>query len=209
MHVRKDTNYSYKCKMCGNCCRHYWDIILTKEDVLLWDQNGKDKFLKHIQINPLSISPAGLGDHTFGVSVIEIPDVVEYNNKEFNKVEFENRLEKIRAFVLDNHDYLGEGTSNLPVHSYFSFFFPVDTYFEEVGPRPIFSPKSIVVMLQGMEMGLKYVLRYNSHGQCFFLKESRCSIHKIKPVTCQEFPFNQTGSLRTDERVLNICQGIL
>lgn len=210
MQVRKELKYRYRCKLCGNCCRHYWDIILTKEDVLKWDQNGKDEFLKHIQINPLSISPAGLGDYTCGVSVIEIPGIVESKDegKEFNKMEFENRLERIRKFVLDNHDYLGEGTGNLPVHSYFSFFFPVNTYFEEVGNMPIFRPQSFVVMLTGMDMGVKYVLSFDSLGQCFFLKENLCSIQEIKPVACQEFPFDQVGSLRTAERVLDICRGI-
>ena len=210
MQVRKNPTYTYRCKMCGNCCRHYWDIILTKEDVLKWNHNNKDEFLKHIQINPISISPAGLGDYTNGVSVIEMPGITASKDKhnEFNKVEFEKRLEKIRKFVLDNHDYLGEGTPNLPVHSYFSFFYPLDTYFEGVGNWPIFRPRSFVVILEGMDMGVKYVLSFDSLGQCFFLRESQCSIQEIKPVACQEFPFDQDGLLRTDERVLDICRGI-
>ncbi len=61
-----------------------------------WDRHRKNEFLKHIQINPLSISPAGLSDYTYGESVIEIPGLVKRReeNKEFNKVEFEKRLEK-------------------------------------------------------------------------------------------------------------------
>ena len=175
-----------------------------------WDRHGKNEFLKHIQINPLSISPAGLSDYTYGESVIEIPGLVERReeNKEFNKVEFEKRLEAIRNFVLENHDYHGEGEASLPVYSYFSFFFPVDTYFDGVGAFPIFRPRSFTVMLKGLNLEVKYVLSFDSHGHCIFLNENLCSIHEIKPVACQKFPFNQDGSLRIDERVLEICQGI-
>ncbi|MFX1606219.1 MAG: YkgJ family cysteine cluster protein [Promethearchaeota archaeon] len=175
-----------------------------------WERQSKNEFLKHIQINPLSISPAGLGDYTYGESVIEIPGLVERRgeNEEFNKVEFEKRLETMRNLVLENHDYCGEGETNLPVYSYFSFFFPVDVYFEGVGPFPIFRPQAFTVILKGMDLGVKYVLSFDSHGQCNFLEEDLCSIHEIKPVACQRFPFNQDGALRVDERVLEICCGI-
>jgi len=210
MQATKNPADVFSCKKCGNCCRMYWDIILTREDVLKWDRHSKNEFLKNIQINPLSISPAGLGDYTYGESVIEIPGLVERSeeNNEFNKAEFEKRLETIRNFVLENHDYHGEGETNLPVYSYFSFFFPVDTYFEGVGPLPIFRPRSFKVILKGMDLEVKYVLSFDSHGHCIFLNENLCSIHEIKPVACQKFPFKQDGSLRLDERVLDICQGI-
>lgn len=210
MQATKNPTDVFSCKKCGNCCQQYWDIILTREDVLKWIRHSKNEFLKHIQINPLSISPAGLSDYTYGESVIEIPGLVERReeNKEFNKVEFEKRLEIMRNFVLDNHDYNGESEASLPVYSYFSFFFPVETYFGGIGPFPIFRPRSFTVMLKGLNLEVKYVLSFDSHGHCIFLNENLCSIHEIKPVACQKFPFNQDGSLRVDERVLDICQGI-
>ena len=203
---------NYNCQMCGNCCRQYWDVIITKGDLLMWDQAGKGTVLESIQISPLSISPAGLGDPRFGGSFIEVPLLLETKvgdgAKNYNEIEFEKKVNLIKDFVLMHHNYLGEGTSHLPIHDYFSFFFPIETYFEGKGSWPIFSPKSFRVVLDGMELGLKYVLLFDSIGHCKFLKKNLCSIHEFKPQACKMFPLDAEGKLRLNDRVLKLCKGI-
>lgn len=196
---------SYHCQKCGNCCRQPWEIIIQKEDALKWETAGKQEFLQHIQINPISISPVGLGDPGFGASMIELPQMEQ--KTEFNDKNFESRLKIIKNFVLENHNYLGEGTFQFPVHGYFAFFFPTDAYFKGMGERPIFSPKSFKTVLDGIELGLQYILIFNPEGQCHFLEGNLCSIHDLKPVACQMFPLDANGDLRVEEKILNLCRG--
>ncbi len=192
---------NYQCQKCGTCCRQPWEIIILKEDVLKWEHAGKREFLKHIQINPISISPAGLGDRRFGVPVIELPQMEP--TEKFS----ETRLKLVMQFVLENHNFLGEGTLHLPVHGFFAFFFPTNTYFEGMGERPIFSPKSFKALLDGLDLGLQYILIFDPEGHCQFLDDNLCSIHDLKPTACRIFPLDADGSLRVEEKLLTLCPG--
>jgi Fe-S-cluster containining protein len=195
----------YQCQKCGTCCRQPWEIILHKQDILKWEAAGKQEFLQHIQINPISISPAGLGDPRFGRSVIELPQMTQI--KDFDEKQFEAQLKLIKEFVLENHNYLGEGPFHFPVHGYFAFFFPTNTYFEGKGERPLFSPKNFKAILDGIELGLQYILIFNPAGHCNFLEGNLCSIHDLKPIACRMFPYDTNGNLRVEEKILKLCRG--
>ncbi len=202
----------FKCLMCGNCCRQYWDVIITKQDVLIWDQLGKDAFLDFIQINPLSISPAGLGDRRFGIPFVEIPSLIENNDDDAGElwdfIEFEKSLNRLKDFILRNHNYLGEGESNLTIHGYFSFFYPNEAYFNGMGERPIFSPKNFRVILKGINLGLKYILMFDALRHCGFLEGNLYSIHKLKPQACKMFPLDMEKKLRKEKHILNVHKGL-
>ena len=179
--------YSYKCVRCGNCCRAGFEIRIGKEDILNWIQVEKTNILQHIQIEPLSISVDGLvGYH------IEVDHIQEIKEK-FS----EENIKILTEFILKNHNYHGESIIPLPIY----------TFLPGMERRPILTPKNFQIILEGLKLGLIYILRFN-YMTCPFLEDNLCSIHEIKPQECRAFPYNKEGKLKVDDYTLKICKGI-
>lgn len=148
--------------------------------------------------------------------------------------DIKEKLNEIENFILENHDYLGELVvdrwgnpiedpimeelaEELPqfFHKEFGVCkgkFPHWLLGSDYGHRAILSPKSFQVMKEGWKRGLRYNLIYEIHGGCGFLNRNNnlCSIHKIKPKVCKEFPYQRKGKLKEkgDEIFLKTCKGL-
>lgn len=184
--------YKYKCVQCGNCCRAGFEIVLGQEDIDRWIKIGKSDYYQFIQIDPKCISKTGLaGYHIEEVNTLEILEK-KYKDKEYKK-----KIEGLKKFILNNHQFLGNG---LPL--------PIFTFLPDLGRTPILAPKNFQVILKGLEWGLVYIIKFEISGYCPFLKENLCSIHKIKPNVCRSFPYNENGELKVDEFFIKICQGL-
>ncbi len=183
--------YKHKCIKCGNCCRAGFDIYIRKEDILNWIENDKESFVKNIQIDPKCISIKGLGGFH-----IEVENEDNTLGKDFQNFS-EKEKKKLIEFILNNHDLLGNDDLPLPIY----------TFLPNIGPKPILSPKTIQIMINGLKRGLLYILNFN-YGQCPYLKNNTCSIYKFRPKECRDFPFNNKGELTLDVHLLKLCKGI-
>lgn len=91
-------------------------------------------------------------------------------------------------FALTNnevHEYRGEG--KLRYHPLLGniYKFPSETGWI----WPIFMPRNLDFVLQGMELGLDYTVISDLKDRCEFLHERKCSIHEFKPNVCNKFSF--------------------
>ena len=189
---RNTSEYKFNCKQCGNCCRAGFEIVIQKEDVEKWIKGGNFDFYRFVQIDSKCISKTGLaGYHVEEVNTLEIL------KKNYNGRYYKKKLDQLKKFILKKHTFLGNG---LPL--------PVYTFIPDLGRTPILVPKTLKILLKGLEWGLVYVIKFEGSGYCPFLKNNLCSIHEIKPNVCRRFPFNENGELKIDEYFLNICQGL-
>ena len=110
----------------------------------------------------------------------------------------EEKRNKVVDFILANHEYWGEGNG-----------FPIrNPYFDRNwGSRPILKPRTFDIMIQGMQLGLEYILINDFHKKCPFLKKHLCVINDIKPFFCSLFPSNRDHELRLDPFILKLCKG--
>ncbi|MFX1451658.1 MAG: YkgJ family cysteine cluster protein [Promethearchaeota archaeon] len=190
--VNKNKEYRYKCIQCGNCCRAGFEVVIEKEDIECWIKYKQNKFIQFIQIDPKCISPTGLA----GFHIEEI-NTLQKITETYKENEVNEKLEDLKQFILKNHIYFGKG-SPLPIY----------TFLPDLGRTPILIPKNFQIILEGLEWGLVYTLKFEDGGYCPFLEENLCSIHKIKPNVCRSFPYNKDGELKIDEYFLKICKGI-
>ncbi|HUX99383.1 MAG TPA: YkgJ family cysteine cluster protein [Candidatus Deferrimicrobium sp.] len=175
----KQVYYKFECNHCGECCI-FLDVILVERDILDWIQKGRSDLLQYIQIQLESI-----------------------NYENFLKAEIEGKLEQLRIFILANHEYLGE---DIKVEG--DILIKFHNYLPNIGIRGILSPKNFEVILNGMKLGIKYILRCEANGYCIFFKKNRCLIHEVKPAICKQFPFETNGQLALNDWTLSICKGI-
>ncbi len=63
-----DSEYTYQCVMCGNCCRMGWYIPITRQDLDLWNKKGKLEYHSKIQVDPRAISIVGINEGFGGYS---------------------------------------------------------------------------------------------------------------------------------------------
>lgn len=184
--------YKYKCVQCGNCCRAGFEIVLEQEDVERWIKIGKSTYYHFIQIDPKCISKTGLaGYHIEEVNTIEILEK-KYKDKEYKK-----KIDGLKKFILKNHNFLGNGPP-----------LPIYTFISDLGRTPILVPKSLKILLKGLEWRLVYIIKFEVGGYCPFLNHNICSIHEIKPNVCRSFPYNENGELKVDEFFIKNCQGL-
>jgi Fe-S-cluster containining protein len=183
----------YNCIKCGKCCRTGLEILIRKEDVLRWIRAERHDYIQYVQIDPKSISSEGLGGYHIEEENALLKLLKVYSEKEYEKKKIE-----LEAFILKNHIY--QGKDNIPL--------PIYTFIPDLGRNPILIPRSFQIMLEGMNWGIVYVLKYKSNRCCPFQKDNLCSIHDIKPTDCKRFPYDKEGKLKTDSFFLKICKGI-
>jgi Fe-S-cluster containining protein len=55
-----------------------------------------------------------------------------------------------------------------------------------------------------------YEMRKTGEGKCFFLKDNRCTIYKIRPLICRFYPFQlkNLGNNKYSFSYTNQCPGI-
>ncbi|MFX0072094.1 MAG: YkgJ family cysteine cluster protein, partial [Candidatus Hermodarchaeota archaeon] len=116
----------------------------------------------------------------------------------FDNKKVDKKIEQLKRFILKNHIYLGKGKP-LPVYS----------FIKDLGRMPILVPKSLKVVLKGLERDLVYLLNFEPGSFCPFLKDNLCSIHEIKPNVCRNFPYDKNGELKIDEYFIKICKGLI
>ena len=181
----------FKCALCGECCRAGYEVRVQRDDAVKWMNLDKLEILDNIIINPECIS---IDNKT------EINSEEGITVKEIKKLgsNIEKRLKELIRFIQKSHLYYGKGCER----SYTKTIIP------DVGYDPVFTPKSFKSLLIGLDFGLKYIIRTNKSRACTFLKLNKCSIHKVKPLDCQRFPYNEDGYIRKDYPFLSICNGL-
>jgi Fe-S-cluster containining protein len=182
----------YKCVQCGNCCRAGFEVIIEKEDIERWIKLKQNKIFQFIQIDPKCISPTGLGGYH-----IEEVNTLKKVEERYKDDELKAKFEELKEFILINHVYMGNGAP-----------LPIYTFLTDLGRNPILIPKSLPVILEGLEWDLVYTLKFELGNYCPFLKDNLCSIHEIKPIVCRSFPYNKNGELKIDDYFIKICKGI-
>jgi hypothetical protein len=150
---------------------------------------GKEKLLKNIMINPECISAEKYPP--FEVNNLNIRNNEQKNSQELNKNE-------LIDFITKNHSYYGQ--SPLRNHVY--------TILPNVKQDPILIPHDFKAMLEGINLGLNYIVENDEYGNCAFLDLNKCLIHDIKPIACKRFPFTRDKCLRKEELFIINCKGI-
>jgi Fe-S-cluster containining protein len=165
---------------CFHCgdCCRFLDILLEKGDILKWIV-GDREFLQYIQIQPESTS-ADL----------------------FIKAEMEGKLEALKQFILEKH-HRSQGENLQRDSLTFSHLF-----LPELGANCILSPQTYQIVLEGMDLGMKYMLISKQNGDCVFFTGQGCAIYEIKPSICTNFPFEADGTLAVNDWTLYLCKGI-
>ncbi len=124
-----------------------------------------------------------------------------------NRLKDNYKAEEVYNFVLENHDYVGEGKYRYHALLGFIYKYPAEYNWT----WPIFIPKSLEVVYKGMDVGLDYIIISDLKNQCEFLEDNSCSIHSIKPNICRIFPFEKIeGELKMTlfEEFEKICSGL-
>ncbi|MFX1236647.1 MAG: YkgJ family cysteine cluster protein [Promethearchaeota archaeon] len=188
-----NAKFSFKCVKCARCCEAGFEISIGKKDILEWQAFNKESFLKHIYIDPKSLSSEGLGGYH-----IEKKNALLLLRKKYEGVSYEEYKESLKDFILNNHVFIGNSIIPLPIY----------TFIEELGRMPLLIPKSFDVMLEGIQQDINYLLLYERSGKCPFIKNKLCTIHAIKPKDCKIFPHDERGNIRIDNYFLKICSGI-
>jgi len=206
--------YIHKCVLCGNCCRNEYKIYIIYEDIRKWQKAGKKELLKCVQIDPTSLSAGYLEAYSkivqnFGNKYYNILENRTFlylleHSRNFNETKHEERIEKIKRFVLETHSYMGEGLKDYEVpHSLLPSY----------GYRAVFSPNSFRTLKKGRILGLKYFLIMELTNKCEFLKDNFCIIQNYKPTACRNFPYsintvtNQNEYNERMQKALKHCQG--
>lgn len=165
---------------CFHCgdCCRFLDILLEKGDILKWIAGKKD-FPQYIQIQPESVS-ADL----------------------FIKAEMEGKLEDLKKFIREKHQQsLGENFQRNSLTS-------ARLFLPELGTNCILIPQTHEIVLEGMSLGIKYMLLSKTNGDCVFFTGQGCAIYEIKPIICTKFPFEADGTLAVNDWTLRLCKGI-
>lgn len=183
----------YKCIKCGSCCRAGLEISIHKEDVFKWIESDNHELLKNIQIDAKSISSEGLA----GYHIEEKNALLEILNN-YDKKFYEIKKQELKNFILNNHEYVGNGIIPLPIY----------TFIQELGRMPILLPHNFNIILEGINNKIDYIIKFNNEGTCPFLKNNTCSIHVIKPLDCKQFPYDDKGNIKNDNYFLKTCKGV-
>lgn len=175
----KKIYYQFECNHCGECCI-FLDVSLSEVDILNWMQKERMDLIQYVQIHPQSIN---------------------YENR--LKAIINGNLDQLVAFILNNHNCLvvDKGLQGVSIT-----LSPEEIFGN--GYNRIFKPFDFQTMLQGMQLGVKYMLMSELNGYCIFFKGDHCSIHEVKPRICQQFPYDETGRLALNHWTLSICKGI-
>jgi Fe-S-cluster containining protein len=165
---------------CFHCgdCCRFLDILLEKNDILKWIAEARD-FLQYIQIQPESAS-ADL----------------------FIKAEMEGKLEVLKKFILEKHQRSSGENLQRDSLSFAHLFLP------ELPSNCILSPQTYQIVLEGLDLGIKYMLLSKKNGDCVFFTGQGCAIYEIKPAICTKFPFESDGTLVVNDWTLRLCKGI-
>ncbi|TFG07155.1 MAG: hypothetical protein EU539_05750 [Promethearchaeota archaeon] len=185
--------FEFKCVQCGECCRAGFKVTIKKEDVKLWKELEKSEILEHLKLDPECISLKEFNYHMDkdGSAVMKSKMLTNSNNLNV-------KLNNLVDFIHKKHDYQGSGS------------YPLDyfTIIPNMRNNPILIPKSYEIILEGMKLGLNYIINLDSRGFCPFLKLNSCIIHEFKPFDCKRFPFGYNGNLRNDNYFLALCKGL-
>lgn len=184
---------SYECVKCGNCCRAGLEISIYKIDVKRWVDAGKKRFIDKIQIDPKSISLDGLAGYH-----IEEKNALLTLLKQFNDDEYKIKKNELKQFILENHDFLGNGIFPIPIYTFIKHF----------GRMPILVPHNFDVVIEGINRNIDYIIKFEKDGSCPFLMDNLCSIHEIKPLDCKKFPYDEKGNIKIDSYFFKICKGL-
>ncbi|MBY9017927.1 MAG: hypothetical protein KGD66_03750 [Candidatus Lokiarchaeota archaeon] len=182
---------AFKCIKCGECCRAGYNVYIQKIDIEKWKKIERNELLEHIIINPKCIA---------------INDNIEFNsvrgttlakiraNKNYR--DYNGKFNLLIRFIQKNHRYYGKNPSYLDIW----------TIIPNQESDPIYIPKDFETILNGLELGLEYILHSDAFGRCPFLKLNLCLIHEIKPLACKKFPYTKEQCLRNDDIYLLICR---
>jgi len=187
-----------------------WYVPVSTEDLDRWKEAGHLEFYQELQIDPRTLSIAGI-NHEFGAIRNEWDgDFVEALIADMNsrtQIHDPKKLETLYDFVFETHTYCGEGK-----YRYHPLLGPIYKYpkpFEWCWP--IFIPDHFEILYQGIKRGLSYLVISDLKNQCEFLDANSCKIHAIKPHVCKEFPYQEIDGQRQlalFEEFIKICPGL-
>ena len=190
---KKKRKENFKCIKCGECCRAGYIVSIQKEDVINWVDLEEIKILGHIIINPKCIS---LNYDTYfnsqdGKTIVELKR--KYNHKVLKK-----KIRELITFIENNHLYYGKTSLSLNIR----------TILPDMEYDPILKPNNFNIILQGIKLGLEYILQSSPAGHCNLLKLNICSFHNFKPIACKRFTYTKENCLRKDNLFLSVCRGL-
>ena len=176
---------------CGECCRAGYEVYIQSADVKQWMRLEKKDFLKHVLINPECISVENNDNTKANSSNIN-------NKKGIESQELNDEKNELIDFITRNHSYYGQ--SPLRYH--------INTILPDVKQDPILIPHDFKTMLEGINLGLNYIIENDEYGNCAFLELNECIIHDLKPIACKRFPFTKDKCLRKEELFTINCKAI-
>ena len=179
----------FECIKCGECCSAGYEINVQKADIEQWMNLGKTKILKHLMINPKCISM-----NTILISELKDGNILAKKKKH----DCNTDLDVLNEFILKNHSYYYQNSLQSNVES-ISHIFRQD---------PFLIPINFKIMLEGIILGLDYLIGCVPSGICSFLKLNECMINDVKPRSCKNFPFTKDKCLRKDYLYSSISKGI-
>ena len=194
---------SYNCMCCGDCCRHQYIVGIRLDDVLSWEENGREDIVAGIQIDMKSISPAVLiplawyaahRDMLHDASDVALPEHAFI-------AEHEQEFTWLIGFITQNHEHLQNPLCSQDIPHW---FLPATCY------KDIFRPHDLDVVEEGLRRGVQYIVIQDIKGACEFLDGNLCGIHETKPADCHEYPnwdqIEHDAAAR--EKFLALCKGI-
>jgi Fe-S-cluster containining protein len=194
--------------MCGNCCRQGWYVPIFKEDLLKWKKNDKIDIFKKIQVDPRKISIIGLNNHSWKSEWEEnFIAYVKAHPEECSEITDFPKAHNIYDFLLENHEYIEEGNNRKHPALGDIYKFPEPYGWE----WPIFIPKDFGTIFKGMKLGISYLAITDLTGDCEFLENGLCSIHKLKPLACELFPYRRIEGkweLSLFPKFMKVCKGL-
>lgn len=210
MNEPDSTDYQHKCVMCGNCCRQGWYVPLFKEDLIKWKkkQNNKVEIHKKIQVDPRKISIIGLNNHSWKSEWNE--EFIAYVKNHPNQcaeIMDTPKAQMVYDFLFEEHEYIGEG--NHRKHPALGDVYKFPEPFE--WQWPIFIPNHFDIVFKGMKLGISYLAITDLTGDCEFLENGLCSIHKRKPIACERFPYRRVEGkwrLSVFPKFIKVCKGL-
>ncbi len=182
-------NKEFRCIKCGKCCKAGYIVPIQKIDIKKWKNMERNDLLNNIMINPKSFN-------------IKIDVKIHYGSSSEKKKaniiyqSYNKKKQLLVRFIENNHRYYRK--KEIPLSSYKKTIGFYKQYY------PVIVPIDFNTVINGLELGIEYIIKLNPIGRCPFLRINLCTIHKVKPIACKKFPYVKDNCLRNNYQFISI-----